>query len=69
MDRPHESSSGVAGYGGEARKPAARSKMALEFTISTFFGVARMFVYRTIKRMDVGAVFEPRVRNIVANTG
>jgi hypothetical protein len=42
--------------------------MALEFTISTFFGVARMFVYRAAKRMDVGAVLGLCVR-AVTNAG
>ncbi len=70
MDGPHDGSSRVAGYGREARNPAACSKMALEFTASTFLGVAGMFVYWAVtRRMDGGAVLEPCVRNVVTNTG
>ena len=70
VDKPHDGSKGVAGYGGEARKPAACSNMALEFSISAFFEVARMFPYRALtKCMDVGAVLELCIRNAVMNTG
>ena len=44
--------------------------MALEFSISTFFDVARMFPYRALtKCVDVGAVLELCIRNAVMNTG
>ena len=40
--------------------------MTLEFTISTFFGVAGVFVYRAVTgRMDGYAVLELCARNVV----
>ena len=44
--------------------------MTREFTISTFFGVTRVFVYRAVTgRMDGYAVLELCARNVESNIG
>ncbi|MGH6839626.1 MAG: hypothetical protein ACREDT_12675 [Methylocella sp.] len=74
MVKLREGCGGVAGYGGETKKPAACASMTLWFTVSALFGVTGMFVYRAVpKRMDtamnVDAVLEPNVPNAVMIAG